>query len=685
MVFREPGIHLIRISLPIKGFDRNRHEEGPDGTLMLTADEIKDLRDALPEFKAGDRKTQPQVIKQSYASLVEAWKKAKGPALDKRDTRKLKRSVKEWFYNQGRKMKKKEDFRLTNKWTWRRVHGEEHKQELREKTEEQTGVKAGSREYLGNLKRISAEVQAELSPNEIDRLMEIADQWNSEGPPVASQQKMAEEKAIKLTKQFIQAMWKQCGTVVVAMGAFKRLDGRMDTWVVDEFLETGKVAFTDPMKKKEEKISLKHFMQWAQDEVFGDTEEGEGKPVPKLEVMVDDDGIPVLPDFDSDAPPPNLQMKAIIWDFITKHYRCFTHNPKASVPWTELKSNPNHFLDPEYYPDSFEFNDLSHIRQKSSEELLAHWSHQRDDDQVVFEFSRCKEGDMRDPSLTKGSRLKPQVTKKKIKTRQKLSSKAKGKRRARVDSETEAEDSDTELDSSTWSMSSSDGLRGDSTNESDVEGSARGARQISGKAGPPARSNSEMVDTNIAVEAPKSSRDAGEHLPEIAGSPGSRHETGGDDREKAKSPPSQKAESLLVLEQSNSAAQSMVPQGDKIEEIPLGGGEAPARSTNISPKVTRSRTAKSDLKTDQEQQGSKPAKEPTARPSQSKQTKKRAGEQLAEPPAKRVPHSTKAGESKEKKPQRSAKSGESNEKKSTHGKNKVSAAARNQGKSLVKS
>ncbi|KDQ56918.1 hypothetical protein JAAARDRAFT_194865 [Jaapia argillacea MUCL 33604] len=248
-------------------------------TIQLTADEIRDLRDALPEFKAGDRKTRPQVIKQSYASLVEARKKAKGPALDKQDARKFKRASLDW----------------------RRVHAEEHKKELREKTEDETGVKAGSREFLGNLKRITAE-------------------WNSEAPPAASQQKMAEEKVIKLTKQFIQAMWKQCGTVVVAMGAFKRLDGQMDSWVVDEFLEAGKVAFTDAMKKKEEKISLKHFMQWAQDKVFADTGEGDGKQMMKLEVMVDDNGIPVLPDFDSDAPPRNMLMKAIIQDFITKHY-----------------------------------------------------------------------------------------------------------------------------------------------------------------------------------------------------------------------------------------------------------------------------------------------------------------------------------------------------------------------------
>ncbi|KDQ49624.1 hypothetical protein JAAARDRAFT_112573, partial [Jaapia argillacea MUCL 33604] len=92
----------------------------------------------------------------------------------------------------------------------------------------------------------------------------------------------------------------------------------------------------------------------------------------KLEVMVDDDGIPVLPDFDSDAPPGNMQMKAIIRDFITKHYLKSNSTSSASVPWSELKSNPNHFLDAEYYPDSFEFNDPSHIQQKSLETLLAH-------------------------------------------------------------------------------------------------------------------------------------------------------------------------------------------------------------------------------------------------------------------------------------------------------------------------
>ncbi|KDQ50642.1 hypothetical protein JAAARDRAFT_199776 [Jaapia argillacea MUCL 33604] len=107
--------------------------------------------------------------------------------------------VKEWFYNHGRKTKKKEDFQLTNKWTWRRVHAEEHKKELREKTEDKTGVQAGSQEYLGHLKRISAEVQAELTSEEIGRLMEIADQWNSEAPPVANQQKMAEEKIPSLS------------------------------------------------------------------------------------------------------------------------------------------------------------------------------------------------------------------------------------------------------------------------------------------------------------------------------------------------------------------------------------------------------------------------------------------------------------------------------------------------------
>ncbi|KDQ49817.1 hypothetical protein JAAARDRAFT_200516 [Jaapia argillacea MUCL 33604] len=305
-------------------------------------------------------------------------------------------------------------------------------------------------------------------------------------------------------------------------------------------------------------------------------------------------------EFDADAPPRNMQMKVIIWDFITKHYQRYTHNPKASVSWVELKSNPNHFLDAEYYPESFEFNDPSHIRQKSSEALLAHWSHRRDNDQVVFEFTRCKEGSMRDTSLTKRSHRKPQITKKKIKTCQKVSSKAKGKRRAR-ESESEAEESDTESDSSGWRSSGGPGQR-------------------DGGAGAPASSNSEMVDTDIAgtnritgdvpahrAEYPKSPQNAsGDNSPQ-AGSPESRHEPSRHDCEKAESP--------LALVQSNSAAQGMVHEDKKMEEAPTVGAKAPATSTKPSPKVTRSQAAKSDLKTDEELQGRMPAMDPSARPS----------------------------------------------------------------------
>ncbi|KDQ56917.1 hypothetical protein JAAARDRAFT_194864 [Jaapia argillacea MUCL 33604] len=291
---------------------------------------------------------------------------------------------------------------------------------------------------------------------------------------------------------------------------------------------------------------------------------------------------------------------------------------------------------------------------------------------------------MRDPSLTKGSRIKPKVTKKKIKTRQKVSAKAKGKRRAH-ELESEVEESDTESDSTGWSMSSSDRLRDNPTDESDLEVVPKGTNPIGGDS--PAQ----------GAETLKSPRKAsGDNHPNV-GSLESRQEPSGHNREKAESPQSEKAESLLQMEQQNSgqpafrlfkrrraevfpAAQRMVPQDEKIQEVPPAGAEAPAPSTKPSPKFTRSQAAKSNLKQDKEQEGRMPMREPSARSSRSTLAKKRA-----EPPAKHPQHSTKAGRSKERKPQHSTKSGESKEMKSTHSKNKVSAAARNQGKTLVKS
>lgn len=67
----------------------------------------------------------------------------------------------------------------------------------------------------------------------------------------------------------------------------------------------------------------------------------------------------------------------------------FSRQPHASVPWGSLQSNPEDWIDSEYWPKTVLACDPSHMRLKYAKELYNFWRHRQDNNNIPIKFRKA--------------------------------------------------------------------------------------------------------------------------------------------------------------------------------------------------------------------------------------------------------------------------------------------------------
>ena len=141
------------------------------------------------------------------------------------------------------------------------------------------------------------------------------------------------------------------------------------------------------------------------------------KGMPRV-LPVDDDGNSVLPELDSKfkALVPGFVRQEMLRSWLTYWYRMFfifflalrsshciqlsgqaVNRPKASIPWAQLSSDPDRFIDPQSTPDidGFQWMDPSKIRITFIDQLWEFYYNriQNEDEPIVWLVGRDSEDD----------------------------------------------------------------------------------------------------------------------------------------------------------------------------------------------------------------------------------------------------------------------------------------------------
>ena len=92
----------------------------------------------------------------------------------------------------------------------------------------------------------------------------------------------------------------------------------------------------------------------------------------------------------------------------------FTKNRRATVPWIQLMTDQDDFIDKKYIPTTITLKDPSKLKQSEVMMILNHWNNRISANKVGFKFRRCLLGHSRVVSK-KGKEIKRGVSRNKKK------------------------------------------------------------------------------------------------------------------------------------------------------------------------------------------------------------------------------------------------------------------------------
>ncbi|KAG1854599.1 hypothetical protein F4604DRAFT_1932662 [Suillus subluteus] len=258
--------------------------------------------------------------------------------MDKELLKERKHTYRQWFHNHKKvQTNSKAPTKPKKKWTAWRVIEEERKaeilQQIWEEIEEETGEKPAHKE------------EAEAK----------ADKWTNQAPDAAVQAKTARKKGEKMVKNFAKEMFTQAGMRVFVLGSWKDEKGGLLTSGFD---------FNEQLIWEE---FIGNAFDHAQDQdatLLGGTRQ---VPKPYHEFKLDRSGSPMLPEMD------NLSLetkKALIWSFLTIHYRTCCGKPKVLVPWSNIMKGQSRFISSTYLPDDTKILEPSKMLHTDANAIL---------------------------------------------------------------------------------------------------------------------------------------------------------------------------------------------------------------------------------------------------------------------------------------------------------------------------
>ena len=117
---------------------------------------------------------------------------------------------------------------------------------------QQQGIQSGSQAMIGEYQKMVGRLMKKITPEEMEEAEHISREWNDTHPLLEVQAeyvhiypcvqcswqgcRVAEKKGQQFTREYAEHMWKQCGTQVVVMVAWKDQNGKVmaGMWVDSE-------------------------------------------------------------------------------------------------------------------------------------------------------------------------------------------------------------------------------------------------------------------------------------------------------------------------------------------------------------------------------------------------------------------------------------------------------------------
>ncbi|KAF9233668.1 hypothetical protein BU15DRAFT_66376 [Melanogaster broomeanus] len=369
--------------------------------------ELRILQSYKNSWKAGRHKQSKHHVYQQVVQAAHKLPETQG--MSKQAWTERKKDYHHWLRNFGRTRKPKELTKYGKSWTARRVIGEKYRPEVNDIAKKVWDADPGSKAFLECYQKSLTKVVEQRSKEELEEAEDLANQWNTGMLPAKLRARNGDDLGQKYAHQFSQQMWRQCGTRVVILAAWK--DGSDELcYTTHDFNETiGGIPFQGLADGGMETIE-KAWMDYAKD-AFGDQDgkvaEDEQIQCPRgkklrgpTKVTHLKDGVPYLPDIREVGLDEG---KSLVREFITGYYRIACGKKNAAVPWAKIISNPDGLLHRKYLPAGVYLKEPSKLKKLEVDKLLDFWKNRADRGIVpVFAFHRWMnwQGELMEPVET---------------------------------------------------------------------------------------------------------------------------------------------------------------------------------------------------------------------------------------------------------------------------------------------
>ncbi|KAG1866911.1 hypothetical protein F4604DRAFT_1682727 [Suillus subluteus] len=249
-----------------------------------------------------------------------------------------------------------------------------------EEIEEETGEKPAHKEVPRRYQLAMTAIMHWLDKKELQEAEAKADKWTNQAPNAAVQAKTARKKGEKMVKNFAKEMFTQASMRVFVLGSWKDEKGGLLTSGFDfnEQLSKG----SSFMKGKDWQAILPVWEEFignafGQDQDQDTTLLGGTQWVPKPyhEFKLDCSGLPMLPEMD------DLSLKtkkAMIWSFLTIHYRTCCGKLKVLMLWSDIMKGQSRFISSTYLPDDTKILEPSKMLHTDANAILDFWWDQQE-------------------------------------------------------------------------------------------------------------------------------------------------------------------------------------------------------------------------------------------------------------------------------------------------------------------
>ncbi|KAH9928248.1 hypothetical protein B0H21DRAFT_826351 [Amylocystis lapponica] len=366
-----------------------------------TKEQNKLIHQARPAWNAAE--DQPK-----RTEILEELGKAMGVLTGTPLTKAQLKAVQKNLRNHQPKKEKKAKLDYMRNKTWRHVVQEKYKARIDNICKDLSrGDHPGGQKWLGVYQKAVSQVCDGVTEAEKDELKAEANRQNREGFLPEEQRKLVVKEGDKIVKKFAEDVFKMLGMRVWVLGAFQAVNGKVNVSCFDnnDSIGNGDLV-TDVIKEWDENSYVELWRRYAATQFLPEQDAGDDsdddlpkrkKKLPRPEMDLDDEGLPIIPAGTDERVKSLPDKKAIIAKFLSMHYVLCCGKANAKVPWAAIQASPKDYIESSHVPRRFVLKEPTKMVQDDVDALLAHWRERQADDncEVTFRFKAYKGSDNR--------------------------------------------------------------------------------------------------------------------------------------------------------------------------------------------------------------------------------------------------------------------------------------------------